>query len=366
MPLKNSTIQTTQPLFKEAEISIFGPGVGECIVVHRGGGEWFVVDSCVCPKTKRPIALIYLESLGVNPKTQIKALIITHWDNDHIRGAFDIVRECPNAKILFSQALHGSEAFTLARAYGKNTSSKLDEEILDFYNIVNYAKNNPHSISTVKSKTVFFSNSEYSSRLIALSPSDEATNQAVANIVGHTQKVGERRKKAKVKTSRNLNAVALYFEFNGYSALLGSDLEEPSNSTDYTGWSAIINSGIIKDLEISKSDIFKVPHHGSITGHHDDVIEKMLIDKPISATTPYTVSSLPAQVDLKRISGYSKEFWITTEQGGKIKRPRDVTNIMKRHARDWFTINQKMGHVQIRFSKGNEIEVRSNELAKRY
>jgi len=48
----------------EFELSLFGPGVGECIVTHIGYGQWVVVDSRLSPDTKQPIALSYLNRLG--------------------------------------------------------------------------------------------------------------------------------------------------------------------------------------------------------------------------------------------------------------------------------------------------------------
>jgi hypothetical protein len=108
--------------------------------------------------------------------------------------------------------------------------------------------------------------------------------------------------------------------------------------------------------------VFKVPHHGSKTGHHEGVVSTLLENKPISATTPYTTSSLPLPDDIDRVRNYSKEFWIATEKGGRIKRSRQITELMKRQAKDWFTINQKMGHIQLRFSENGKIKVKTNEL----
>src|SRR5438067_455186 len=39
--------KTEPPDSSELELSVFGPGRGECLVVHLGAGEWMVVDSCL-------------------------------------------------------------------------------------------------------------------------------------------------------------------------------------------------------------------------------------------------------------------------------------------------------------------------------
>jgi hypothetical protein len=40
------TAQATAPRIGECELSLFGSGVGECIVIHLGNGDWVIVDSC--------------------------------------------------------------------------------------------------------------------------------------------------------------------------------------------------------------------------------------------------------------------------------------------------------------------------------
>ncbi len=69
----------TPPAKDEIEISIFGPGIGECILLHLGDNEWIVVDSCIDRITHGPIGIKYLKDLNVNLATSVKLFIITHW-----------------------------------------------------------------------------------------------------------------------------------------------------------------------------------------------------------------------------------------------------------------------------------------------
>ena len=48
------------------EVSLFGPGYGECVVVHLGFGDWVVVDSCIEPDSRDPIALAYFSAIGTD------------------------------------------------------------------------------------------------------------------------------------------------------------------------------------------------------------------------------------------------------------------------------------------------------------
>ena len=59
------------PADDEFELSVFGPGMGECLVIHLGQGDWLVIDSCRYPGAKSPVAIAYLEALGIEPSDAI-------------------------------------------------------------------------------------------------------------------------------------------------------------------------------------------------------------------------------------------------------------------------------------------------------
>jgi len=97
--------QYQPPAADEVEVSIFGPGYGECVVVHIGNGDWLVIDSCLEGKAKRAVALEYLESLGVDVASAVRVVVATHWDDDHIVGLADICRASVSAKFVCSAAM---------------------------------------------------------------------------------------------------------------------------------------------------------------------------------------------------------------------------------------------------------------------
>ena len=66
------------PSDREIEVSIFGPGYGECIVVHAGGNEWAIIDACL-DKAGHPAALAYLRQIGVDPAVSVRAVIANDW-----------------------------------------------------------------------------------------------------------------------------------------------------------------------------------------------------------------------------------------------------------------------------------------------
>lgn len=40
-------MEVVAPNPNEFELTLLGPGYGECVEIHHGHGEWIVVDSCV-------------------------------------------------------------------------------------------------------------------------------------------------------------------------------------------------------------------------------------------------------------------------------------------------------------------------------
>src|SRR4051794_37763128 len=89
----------------ELEVSLFGPGVGECVVVHMGAGEWFVVDSCIDSATGSPAALDYLAAMNIDVSRMVKLVVVTHWHDDHMRGASTLVRRAETAQFVCSSVL---------------------------------------------------------------------------------------------------------------------------------------------------------------------------------------------------------------------------------------------------------------------
>jgi hypothetical protein len=94
--------------------------------------------------------------------------------------------------------------------------------------------------------------------------------------------------------------------------LLGADLEEPGDPE--LGWSAVVaNMNRPQNL---KASVFKIPHHGSATAHHDETWTHLIEPKPVSAATPWYVGNnvLPKQSDIDRICSMSARAYISRSQ----------------------------------------------------
>ena len=83
----------------EFEFTLIGPGYGESIILHLGGGVWVLVDSNV-DKDGNPGSLQYLESIGCDPAQSVALIVASHWHDDHIRGMEKMVKvPVPNSAV---------------------------------------------------------------------------------------------------------------------------------------------------------------------------------------------------------------------------------------------------------------------------
>ena len=99
----------------EVEVSLFGPGFGECVIVHLGNNLWIVVDCCLELSSRRPAPIYYLEQLGREVEQAVVLVVATHWHDDHIEGITELIEKCPNAKYAVTSAF-GNHDFISAIA----------------------------------------------------------------------------------------------------------------------------------------------------------------------------------------------------------------------------------------------------------
>lgn len=171
------------PGFKEAEISVFGPGYGECLVVHLGGGEWMIVDSCASADHQLP-ALDYLAAIGVDTLDAIKLVVVTHWHDDHVRGISEVVARCPGAKVVCSAALMSDEL--LGGIGGRRPEDEFEsvksssgvDEMRKTFNLLGEGT----ALWAIEGRLLHERRGDYPCRISALSPSDQVMTRAQRSI----------------------------------------------------------------------------------------------------------------------------------------------------------------------------------------
>jgi beta-lactamase superfamily II metal-dependent hydrolase len=339
----------TPPTTKQVEVSIFGPGYGESLVIHIGGGKWVIVDSCIHPELlDTPTPLHYLNQLGVDTANDVILVVATHWHDDHVRGLAKIIETCKSAKFVCSAALLSENFFTIMELYagsGFSGSSGISEinrvfEILE--------QSNRSACKAATGRVVYRQRGgkdRFDCEIHALSPSDKAVEHSLKVIAQQISELGLKRKITPLK--ENEIAVVLWLKIGRDSLILGSDLEEGR----FSSWTSIVDDyeGIIE-----YADLFKVPHHGSITGHNDRIWENMLHPNPCTVTSPFVLGKnrLPTKTDVDRIISFATESYITakpTLKGNCRERPlKDVNRTIKGYMRDLREVPFAMGQVRIR------------------
>jgi hypothetical protein len=342
----------TPPASTELEVSVFGPGIGECVVVHLGEGEWAIVDSCIHPPTKRPIALDYLQELGVDVATAVRLIVATHFHDDHVRGLTDIAEACPNAEFVCSAAMAYDEFWQLLEA---NKRSGIDENgTSEFENILQLLaarselRGRVISPGYAKSGTVLYrAGTAPADRVVeALSPSDATMTAAHLRIGALLPQPGGLRIAAPSLSANDLS-LALWVRVGDARAVLGADLEETGNAGE--GWQAVVASTV---RPAGRASIFKIPHHGSPTGHHDPVWTEMLGPEPLATITPYArgVRRLPARADELRICQRTPHVYLTSValRRPPASRAASVERIVRSIAKERTVVSSNMGHVRLR------------------
>ena len=330
----------------EIEVSIFGPGFGECIVAHLGNGDWIVVDSCLVPGTTTPVALKYFEGIGLDP-TCVKLVVLTHWHSDHIAGAAQLIEKCKPDKICVPAAFRAKEFAEFVASHSDlnaDTRKSASAEILAIFKAA--ADQQIALMLAVANRCIFQAEDDgIKIVLTSLSPSDAQVFQSLLEFSNDVMPTG----KTKIRIaphSPNNNSIVLHLSVNETAILLGGDLEITANND--SGWQAIVDS---TEKPTQKADLFKIPHHGSANGHHDQVWDDMLEDKPIAVATPYSKGKkLPTNSDIDRIEKVSGEFYLTSPPlgHGKQKHDYEVEKFLKDFGFKFHRNLTQLGHVRAR------------------
>ncbi len=345
------TARICPPATSELEISIFGPGVGECIVVHLGGGEWMVVDSCLGADAKTAVAIQYLQSLKVNLAEQVVLIVVTHWHDDHIRGMSQLVRACKSARFACSAALKTAEFLTLVAAdkYIKfvEHSSGVSEfcdvlECLEERAKSKYSRGPAHWVSE---GMVLHCDGDLGVEVRGLSPSALTVSDSKGEIARLTPKLDGAIRRFRHVAPNDLS-VALIVNTPGISALLGADLE--CGKAPERGWRAVLASKVRPNVT---SSVYKVAHHGSPNADLDDIWDRMTEANPFAVVTPYSRGKTPrpSDADVKRIKARPAIVHCTTWPAiWRPPRRRAADKTMNEVARTRRALSDRFGQVRYR------------------
>ncbi len=353
------------PANNEIEISIFGPGKGESILIHVGDDKWFIVDSCLDPDSKEPAPLKYLKQINVDPSISVQQIIVSHWHDDHIGGLGEVVEVCSSAEFVCSSALSAEEHLSLISAYERGISPAMGTGVDNFKQVVEVLLARKKTGRSIPIKFATENTplwNKYNSKIYSLSPSHASILAAKLDF-DKLLPVYKKPKRRLMATTPNRAAVVLWIEIGELNFLLGSDLEEEGRPD--VGWSVIVDSSMRPS---GKASFFKVPHHGSDNAHHPRVWSDMLVNDPVSVLTPFVNGGikLPKKKSLERICSFTTEAFSTASPVAKKPRKRDntVKKSIKEFTLSFKEVNSSYGHVRYRIKPPNpcSIELFGNAL----
>lgn len=332
------------PAVAELEVSLFGPGTGECIVAHLGENEWMVVDSCTVGN-KVPVALDYLAKLGVAAEC-VKLIVLTHFHDDHIAGASTLIEACTAAEVFISGALTYEESisYSLAHALGDVLVDKAKPSTYEIAKIIKSVGD--RHVEFVGANQVLYRKNNV--LVHSLSPSGRAIAESRLLFADSFLKAETDFRKLANKLHPNLCAIALHICNGNDTILLGSDLEVSNDPA--LGWEAVV---LNTKKPATTATLFKVPHHGSHNGYSEAVVKTMLREKPISILTTFDRSSLPREEDIVRIKAFSENLYFTSLP--KVRAPvrsRAVEENLLLVAKARRVLTKDMGHIQVRMCNG--------------
>lgn len=316
------------PSSDEIEVAVFGPGFGECIVVHVGGGRWFVVDSCIDPsdqEDRRPVAERYLRALKVSLEDQVDMVIATHWHDDHVMGLGRLLDQCKGAQFSCAIALGQQQFIQFVDQLSTGSSATEGAKVREFSKVLKMLRSPlrpplKYALEARELRTWAVSQMPHGQRCVlrSFSPSDIEYQLFLQQIAAMMPRPGEPKRSAP-RDCPNLSSVVLHLDFGSGAVLLGADMEVHVNPK--RGWGAVMAAATAGD--VTRAAVYKVAHHGSQNGFLEDAWNSLLGRGPLCVVTPFNRLSgprkLPTAADIERMKSRGRIFLTAPNSGLRLK-----------------------------------------------
>jgi hypothetical protein len=332
------------------EVSLFGPGYGECIALHLGFGDWIVVDSCIEPSSGKPVALAYLEAIDVDA-SQIVLVAASHWDDDHIRGISEVFRRATNAQFVCSSAMTSQEFEAVLSRWRPKSIIPGGSGMDEFDEVTNILAERardtkyPTPECAHAGSVLWEREKPIPAGVRALSPSHAADIAAIAELAGiRDSDGGERRRLPHI--DGNHTSVVMSVRVGTAPILLGADLQVRADRN--LGWYAVVD----RNKNNPRHEAYKIPHHGSANADDDEIWDRLLVKHPLTMLAPFCRAGilLPTCNDAERILARSTSSYLTAPATRKRYRAQDyvVRKTIDEVALQACAIPNGFGHVRLR------------------
>src|SRR5260370_42100077 len=174
MPSKNQP-----PSADELEISLFGPGYGEAVLLQVGNNEWLAIDSCSRAGVCSPLS--YLEQHRIDVSTAVKTIIISHWHDNHIKGLAQLYTRAAAAELVYPAAFQDEIFQAFIDAYRDGDASPFGAETSEAAQVFNHLVEAKRTPVPALADLLFYRTGLCNA--YALSPSAEAFSRFCAMLV---------------------------------------------------------------------------------------------------------------------------------------------------------------------------------------
>lgn len=255
----------------ELALFVFGPGVGELVLLRAPPGVWLVIDGCAADG--KGYAKQVLDHYGASSKV----VVLTHPHLDHARGLAEVVEASTSGDEDTWPVLGMVEPPDLPRPAAGDLSGALDVGVTE------------HAIATILDRWERHPACKWDMQVGNRAALGEATIEVLS-----PDAVTRARSLDKWRTGKrfdpNRTATALLVQWNETRLVLGSDLiERPGR-----GWSAAIAHA--RPRLLSEHHVLKVPHHGSTKALHHPLLKRPKKKNPLAQwiVTPFSCHDLPS------------------------------------------------------------------------
>ena len=282
-------------------------------------------------------------------------MVVTHWDDDHIRGMSRLVAEAQPSTLVCSAALGRKEL--LSYVFEQDVGGTVGFGVDEIRKTLRAAKDyGARIVFAQELQELYPVPPGAGPQVRALSPSPDAVERAlVALAEAIADERSDLRRRFKAPEGPNGASVVTEVELSGTSVLLGADLENSGNPA--TGWDAVLTNA----KPASPASAIKVPHHASAGAHHPRVWEEMLEDDPTTILTPWALGggTLPLPADLDRLKGLTKRLYVTARpRFRRAKQEAGIDKLVRRLHGERLQALEGWGHVRSR-RRPNEDEWRT-------
>jgi hypothetical protein len=266
-----------------------------------------------------------LISLGVPPE-KLRAIIVTHWHDDHIKGIGALYEWASEAHLAMPFVRTAKELIAYVKARDPGRIGLVTSGVDEISNIGRTLRERHRQrLQHCQADLTVFRKDSVAGRcevtVTALSPSQADVDDFIVALGGAAD---EQEMATRLEPFEpNAISVATWVKFGSEAVLLGADLVNHSDLD--RGWNAVTRS---TRRPGGRASFYKVAHHGSENAHHPAIWTDLLADSRIAALAPFNKGvGVPKRDDVNRILGLTSEAFSTTRT--PFRKYRDGTPIVR-------------------------------------